>query len=159
MKFLAFIIMIVTLESLCLFFFKQTFSIIAMSIITVCGFLCFTAKNWRSSGKFFTYILLITYVIGNISIFSKEIFNITATNNYLFLNDIYIGIITVCSIITFFVAMLVITSYLSNKFQFTNNYNKSSFDDLNPATGLPMMGATDVGGNLFGTQSNIHNDD
>ncbi|PAV11494.1 hypothetical protein CBG25_00455 [Arsenophonus sp. ENCA] len=65
MKFLTFVIMIITLESLCLFFFKQTFSMITMSIIAISGFFCFTATRWKNSQKIVKIVVNFFYVFGS----------------------------------------------------------------------------------------------
>ncbi len=99
MKFLTFIIMIVTLESLCLFFFKQTFSMISMSIITVCGFLCFTAKNWKTYNKVIKKGVVGIFCFGIMLIFLKEHLNITPQSTDSVTDELYVLSITFCFIL------------------------------------------------------------
>lgn len=145
MKFLTFIIMIITLESLCLFFFKQTFSMITMLIITVCGFLCFTAKNWKTYNKVIKMGLIGIFCIGIMLIFLKEHLDITPKNTGSVIDELYVFSITFCFI-------LLVMSVFFIKFNANNNSHNILNDDFdyNPATGLPMCGGLDAGGNPYG---------
>lgn len=145
MKFLTFIIMIVTLESLCLFFFKQTFSMISISIITVCGFLCFTAKNWKTYNKVIKKGVVGIFCFGIMLIFLKEHLNITPQSTDSVTDELYVLSITFCFI-------LLVMAVFFIKFNANNNSHNILNEDLdyNPATGLPMCGGLDAGGNPYG---------
>lgn len=183
MRFIAFIITIVILEMLFLFYFKQTSSMIAMSVINLGALFCFFSKNWRESEKAFKYPLLVSFFIGNILILSREFLEISAKNDgYVFSEVVYGGII-LSAIISLFIAAAILFSYApqdwqrsgyshhsSRQFSSVNNQNSNdnigetyytSFDDdsfssrieTNPATGLLSCGGIDSAGNMYGTSS------
>ncbi|WP_334472450.1 hypothetical protein [Arsenophonus sp. PmNCSU2021_1] len=176
MRFIAFIITIVILETLFLFYFKQASSMIAMSVINLSAVFCFFSKNWRESEKVFKYPLLVGFFIGNILILSREFLEISAKNDgYVFSEVIYGGII-LSAIISLFIAGAILFSYAPQDWQ-RNGYsdhsshnfspfnsehaNSNLFDeeisdrlDTNPATGLSMSGCgSDCAGNMYGSGS------
>ncbi|PAV09738.1 hypothetical protein CBG25_02790 [Arsenophonus sp. ENCA] len=183
MRFIAFIITIVILETLFLFYFKQASSMIAMSVINLSALFCFFSKNWRESEKVFKYPLLGRFFIGNILILSREFLEISAKNDgYVFSEVIYGGII-LSAIISLFIAGVILFSYApqdwqrngyshhsSHQFSPVNNQNLnddsaetyytysdddsfSSRIETNPATGLLSCGGIDSAGNMYGTSS------
>lgn len=151
MRFIAFIITIVILEMLFLFYFKQASSMIAMSVINLSAVFCFFSKNWRESEKVFKYPLLFGFFIGNILILSREFLEISAKNDgYVFSEVIYGGII-LSAIISLIIAIVTLMSYAPPNWH-KNEYSHHLNEDLdyNPATGLPMCGGLDAGGNPYG---------
>lgn len=183
MKFLTFTIMLVTLESLCLFVFKQTISMIFMSMITICAFLCFTANNWKICHKTFKKTVIGIFCTGSGLILLKDYFHITPVNNESTIDKFFITLIALCFILlimaVFYIKKLPLIKnikfklYIANITNFYNKilqliknskytcndksfHNESSFDDYNPATGLPMIGGIDAGGNPYGTR--LHDD-
>ncbi|HGJ5879176.1 MAG TPA: hypothetical protein ACHBZ9_08915, partial [Arsenophonus nasoniae] len=146
MKFLTFIIMIITLESLCLFFFKQTFSMITMSIIAISGFFCFTATRWKNSQKIVKIVVSFFYVFGSSLILIKEYLDITLSHDGVFTNELFVTPIIISTLVILF---LFISLNIKNP-----NYkvNDNAFSH-NPANGLPMVGGTDISGNMYGACS------
>ncbi|WGM03362.1 hypothetical protein [Arsenophonus nasoniae] len=126
MRFIAFIITIIILETLFLFYFKQTSSMIAMSVINLSAVFCFFSKNWRESEKVFKYPLLGGFFIGNILILSREFLEISAKNDgYVFSEVIYGGVI-LSAIISLFIAGAILFSYAPQDWQRNGSSHHSS---------------------------------
>ncbi|SPP32638.1 hypothetical protein ARAF_3005 [Arsenophonus endosymbiont of Aleurodicus floccissimus] len=81
---------------------------ISMSIITVCGFLFFTAKNWKTYNKVIKTGVIGIFCIGIMLIFLKEHLNITPKNTDSVIDELYVLPITFCFI------LLVMAVFLSN---------------------------------------------
>jgi hypothetical protein len=133
MRFIAFIITIVILETLFLFYFKQASSMIAMSVINLSALFCFFSKNWRESEKVFKYPLLGGFFIGNILILSREFLEISAKNDgYVFSEVIYGGVI-LSAIISLFIAGAILFSYAPQDWQRNGSadHSPSQFSSVN----------------------------
>lgn len=174
--------MIVTLDSLCLFVFKQTISMLFMSIMTICAFLCFTANNWKICHKTIKRTVIGIFCTGSGLILLQDYFHITPVNNELTIDKFFITLITLCFILlimaVFYIKKLPLIknikfkpsianitkfyskiSHLIKNTQYKINnekFYKTSDRKYNPATGFPMKGGVDIAGNPYGTR--LHDD-
>lgn len=167
MKFLSFVIMMVILEVLFLFHFKQTSSMIAISVINMGALCCFFSKNWRNTPKAYKSIVISAFIVGNIFTLVRELIEGNE-----FSEVVYFAIIISAGINFFFTSAIAFPHLSgapnksfnsSHDFSPFNNENSSSnlFDDditdrleTNPATGLSMSGCgSDCAGNMYGSSS------
>nr|CBA73476.1 hypothetical protein ARN_17810 [Arsenophonus nasoniae] len=159
--------MMVILEVLFLFYFKQTSSMVAMSVINMGALCCFFSKNWRITPKIYKTLVVLAFIIGNIFTLIREIIEGNESSEI-----VYFAII-ISALINFFFTSAIAFPHLSgapNKsfnsshdFSPFNNETSSSnlFDDditdrldTNPATGLSMSGCgSDCAGNMYGSGS------
>ncbi|WP_334472909.1 hypothetical protein [Arsenophonus sp. PmNCSU2021_1] len=167
MKFFSFVIMMVILEVLFLFYFKQTSSMIAMSVINVGALCCFFSKNWRNTPKTYKSLVILAFLIGNLFTLARELLE-----GYEFSEIVYFGII-ISALVNFFFTSAIAFPHLSgapnNSLNSSHNFppfnsehsNSNIFDDdisdrldTNPATGLSMSGCgSDCAGNMYGSGS------
>ncbi|HGJ5866559.1 MAG TPA: hypothetical protein ACHBZ9_19555 [Arsenophonus nasoniae] len=174
MKFLSFVIMMVILEVLFLFYFKQTSSMVAMSVINIGALCCFFSKNWRNTQKTYKSLVISAFIIGNIFTLVRELLE-----GYEFSEIVYFAIIISAGINFLFTSAIAFphlsgapNSNFNSSNQFSNfdpqNLEDDStvmhyqtFDDdsfssrieTNPATGLLSCGGIDSAGNMYGTSS------
>ncbi|HGJ5891344.1 MAG TPA: hypothetical protein ACHBZA_08420 [Arsenophonus apicola] len=167
MKFLSFVIMMVILEVLFLFYFKQISSMVAMSVINIGALCCFFSKNWRNTPKIYKTLVVSAFIIGNIFTLIREIIEGNESSEI-----VYFAII-ISALINFFFTSAIAFPHLSgapnNSFNSSNDFSpfnsesssSNLFDDditdrleTNPATGLSMSGCgSDCAGNMYGSSS------
>ncbi|MDR5614287.1 hypothetical protein [Arsenophonus sp.] len=165
MKFFSFVIMMVILEVLFLFYFKQTSSMVAMSVINIGALSCFFSKNWRNTPKTYKSLVISAFFIGNLFTLVRELLE-----GYEFSEIVYFGII-LSALVTFFFTSAIAFPHLSgapnNSLNSSHSFspfnsehvNSNLFDeeisdrlDTNPATGLSMSGCgSDCAGNMYGS--------
>ncbi|PAV01244.1 hypothetical protein CBG25_17805 [Arsenophonus sp. ENCA] len=107
MKFFSFVIMMVILEVLFLFYFKQTSSMVAMSVINMGALCCFFSKNWRNTPKTYKSLVISAFFIGNIFTLVRELLE-----GYEFSEIVYFGII-LSALVTFFFTSAIAFPHLS----------------------------------------------
>ncbi|WGM08873.1 hypothetical protein [Arsenophonus nasoniae] len=123
MKFLSFVIMMVILEVLFLFYFKQTSSMVAMSVINIGALCCFFSKNWRHTQKTYKTLVVSAFIIGNIFTLIRELIEGNESSEI-----VYFAII-ISALINFFFTSAIAFPHLSGapNNSFNSSTNLSSF--------------------------------
>ncbi|HGJ5857825.1 hypothetical protein [Arsenophonus nasoniae] len=127
MKFLSFVIMMVILEVLFLFYFKQTSSMVAMSVINIGALCCFFSKNWRNTPKTYKSLVISAFIIGNIFTLVRELLE-----GYEFSEIVYFAIIISAGINFLFTSAIAfphLSGVPNSNFNSSNQF--SNFDPQN----------------------------
>ncbi|EPE2780708.1 hypothetical protein ACY4XS_003550 [Morganella morganii] len=156
MKFIATLLNVSIVFVLYLFVFDTTISMVFIMLISITGWGVFfskrKSKRWRY--LFYLWSVMAAVCLLDVVFIELNIFSVTGKNSAAYQVPLFVGIGS--NLIGFFVWLVSVLDFFkikSNGYVPNDDYVYSG-TNLNPATGLPLIGSVDSAGNPIGHDLN-----